>query len=52
MDLRAIKELELLGFHDLLGVRNEEEQGMSPGPGSGLDKSVSLTEIRLTGKAG
>lgn len=28
MDLKAIKEEELVGFHDILDVRDEEEQGM------------------------
>lgn len=50
MDLRAIKELELVGFHDLLRVRDEEEQGMSPAPGFWLGQLgalwVSLTELR------
>lgn len=50
MDLRAIKELELVVFHDLLRVRDEEEQRMSPVPGFWLKQLgaswVLLTELR------
>lgn len=50
MDLSAIKELELVGFHDLLRVRDEEEQRMSPVLGFWLKQLgawwVLLTELR------